>query len=241
MDPWKENTIHEAFSPGPNEPVETAFAQALAMAKSLGFDFCAYGIKTSVPVTRQKVRTYNNYPLEWQQAYQEHNYVVIDPTVAFCLRESTVLTWSAQRLGTDSTFGEHADSFGVSQGCSVGCRSSDGSFGMLTFARSKDEISPGEVKALNERLFWLANFVHSAASQTLVPEMVETTLNGLTKREVEILKWTAEGKTSPEIGRILGLTERTINFHIFNAARKLNTSNRTQTVVRAAMLGLFSN
>ncbi|WP_447973005.1 LuxR family transcriptional regulator [Nitrospira sp. Kam-Ns4a] len=38
----------------------------------------------------------------------------------------------------------------------------------------------------------------------------------LTKREREVLEWMKEGKTNWEIGRILGISERTVRFHVGN-------------------------
>jgi len=43
----------------------------------------------------------------------------------------------------------------------------------------------------------------------------------LGKREVETLTWAARGKTSAEIAQILGLSKRTVDFHIDNARVKL--------------------
>jgi DNA-binding NarL/FixJ family response regulator len=56
----------------------------------------------------------------------------------------------------------------------------------------------------------------------------------LNEREVECLTWSARGKTSPEIAAILGLSKRTVNFHIENACRKLNVATRTEAVAKAA-------
>jgi len=55
----------------------------------------------------------------------------------------------------------------------------------------------------------------------------------LNDRELECLTWSARGKTSPEIATILGLSKRTVNFHVENACRKLNVSTRTEAVVKA--------
>jgi len=55
----------------------------------------------------------------------------------------------------------------------------------------------------------------------------------LTKREVEVLNWLKEGKTSWEISRILKISQRSVNFHIDNAKTKLNSTNRTQAVAVA--------
>jgi DNA-binding response OmpR family regulator len=56
----------------------------------------------------------------------------------------------------------------------------------------------------------------------------------LTEREVETLTWAARGKTSSEIATILGLTKRTVDFHIDNARLKLNATSRMHAAVKAA-------
>src|ERR1700730_10903987 len=61
------------------------------------------------------------------------------------------------------------------------------------------------------------------------PKLVE-----LNDREVETLTWAARGKTSSEIAQILGLTKRTVDFHIDNARSKLGAATRTQAVIKAA-------
>lgn len=55
----------------------------------------------------------------------------------------------------------------------------------------------------------------------------------LTKREVEVLNWLKQGKTSWEISMILKISERCVNFHINNAKNKLDSVNRTQAVAVA--------
>jgi DNA-binding NarL/FixJ family response regulator len=56
----------------------------------------------------------------------------------------------------------------------------------------------------------------------------------LNEREVEVLTWAARGKTSAEIAKILGLTKRTVDFHIDNARGKLGAATRTEAVLKAA-------
>lgn len=55
----------------------------------------------------------------------------------------------------------------------------------------------------------------------------------LSEREVEVLTWSARGKTSDETAAILGLSKRTVDFHMDNARAKLGVANRTQAVVKA--------
>jgi DNA-binding response OmpR family regulator len=59
------------------------------------------------------------------------------------------------------------------------------------------------------------------------------TVTSLGKREVEVLTWAARGKTSSEIAQILGLSKRTVDFHIENARGKLGVATRMQAVVKA--------
>lgn len=62
----------------------------------------------------------------------------------------------------------------------------------------------------------------------------------LTKREAEVLLWTAEGKTAWEAGRILGVTEGTTRIHLSRALEKLNASNKTHAVARAFSVGILA-
>lgn len=61
----------------------------------------------------------------------------------------------------------------------------------------------------------------------------------LSPREREVLQWCAQGKTSWEIARILGISERTVNFHVYQAADKLGTRGRRATCLNAYILGLI--
>ena len=58
----------------------------------------------------------------------------------------------------------------------------------------------------------------------------------LSPREVECIKWISEGKTSWEIGSILGISEITVSDYIKSAARKMGTSTRAHLVARSYRL-----
>ncbi len=61
----------------------------------------------------------------------------------------------------------------------------------------------------------------------------------LTAREHEVLLWAAEGKTAWETATILGLSAKTVEFHLANCARKLGTAGKAPTVLAAARRGLL--
>ena len=66
-------------------------------------------------------------------------------------------------------------------------------------------------------------------ARTVWPKPVQ-----LREREVETLTWAARGKTFEEIGTILSLSRRTVEFHLENARRKLGVATRTQALIKAA-------
>lgn len=61
----------------------------------------------------------------------------------------------------------------------------------------------------------------------------------LSHRELEVLNLLKIGKTSWDVARILGVSERTVNYHIGNIMRKLDAVNRIQAVCEAVNLELI--
>jgi len=57
----------------------------------------------------------------------------------------------------------------------------------------------------------------------------------LNDREIETLTWVARGKTSAQIAKIIGLSKRTVDFHLDNAREKLGAATRTQAAIKAAV------
>ena len=62
---------------------------------------------------------------------------------------------------------------------------------------------------------------------------------GLTKREVEILRLTAQGLSNGLIAKQLWVTEQTVKFHLSNIYTKLGVSNRTAASRVAQLNGLL--
>ena len=62
----------------------------------------------------------------------------------------------------------------------------------------------------------------------------------LTTREREVLRQLAHGMSNKEIAATLGVTERTVKFHVASLFTKLGAGNRTEAVTRAVQAGLVS-
>ena len=55
----------------------------------------------------------------------------------------------------------------------------------------------------------------------------------LTAREIEVLNWLKEGKSSWEISMILRCSRRVVDFHVDNIKKKLNSTTRAQAIAMA--------
>ncbi len=63
--------------------------------------------------------------------------------------------------------------------------------------------------------------------------------NRLTPRQLEVLRWTANGNTASEIAEILGISTRTVHFHASEAMYRLSCRSKLQAVLKAVELGLL--
>ena len=58
----------------------------------------------------------------------------------------------------------------------------------------------------------------------------------LSRREAECLQWLAAGKTLGEAATIIGISERTLRFHVANARERLGVATTIQAVVAASLV-----
>jgi DNA-binding CsgD family transcriptional regulator len=81
--------------------------------------------------------------------------------------------------------------------------------------------------------------LHLALSNVFNQRQLEAVNRDLSSREKEVLNWLKQGKSSWEISVILGISERTVNYHVYNIMQKLGATNRPQAVAVAAHYGLI--
>jgi DNA-binding NarL/FixJ family response regulator len=79
---------------------------------------------------------------------------------------------------------------------------------------------------------WFANPQPRPVAGVAFPE--------LSDREREILGHVADGRTNPEIARLLYLSPKTVRNHVSNIFTKLQVSDRAHAIVRARDAGLGS-
>ncbi|GLU32453.1 autoinducer binding domain-containing protein [Trinickia caryophylli] len=236
MRSWAEELVGEFNETDSDAQV---FAKIESAANHLGFEYCAYALRAPWPLSKPKTRLVNNYPEWWQRRYEEARYIEIDPTVRHARRSRTPVIWSDALFAEAPQLWREARSVGLRVGWAQSAFDSCGVAGMLTLARSDGPLTADELTEKEARMRWLVNTAHLALKRVLMPKLMDDPERGLTEREIEVLKWAADGKTSGEISKILVISVDTVNFHVKNAVTKLKSANKTAAVVRAAMLGLL--
>lgn len=221
----------------PGSSTEEAFFAIAAVAQEIGFKFCSYGVRIPIPITRPRTTFLSNYPPDWLSIYRERKYVDIDPIVAHGMRSSEPVVWSDESFSTTPDLWKQAREHGIHHGWAMSRRDSDGAFGMLVLARGEPAITKQELREKEWRMRQLADVSHVAIKSRMGKELPSAPK--LSDREIDILRWTADGKTASEIATIIDLSERTVNFHINQAVSKLDASNKISAAVRAAMNGLL--
>lgn len=77
-------------------------------------------------------------------------------------------------------------------------------------------------------------------SKMIERDVDQTKIDSLTRRELEVLKLLSVGLYNKEIGKNLGISERTVKNHISNIFKKINVMDRTQAAVFAIRNNLIN-
>lgn len=238
MDLWAQNVLH--ISTQTSEDVQGLFGHVQQAAKDLGFEYCAYGLQMPLPLTRPKTILLNNYPVVWQKRYREAGFLAIDPTVAQGRRSRAPIIWNEHLFAHTPELLEEARGFGLKVGWAQSSLDLHGVVGMLTLARTGEPLQTSELHAKQSRMLWLVQISHQLIGSRYIRQLHDAGNPQLTPREIEILKWYADGKTAPDIGKILNISVDTVKFHTKNSISKLGAPNKTAAVVRAVTMGLLA-
>lgn len=221
------------------------------LAAAYGVQYWLYAVDLPLVNDRREQFTLGGYPEGWVNHYLACDYLRIDPIVAHCHDHATPLNWAraSEELarGQDprtrrvrQMFGEAAE-FGLGAGISIPLHGPGAGWGLMSFA-AHTWLAP-RLAAHTAELHLLAHFVHEQARRYCRATPASRQPNDvprLTRREREALYWASAGKTSWEIGQLLGISERTVIFHMQNASQKLGVSGRQAAVARAVAMGLIA-
>jgi len=178
------------------------------------------------------------YPSEWLALYRARRYDRVDPVLrrhfAFYTPQVWSQTYETITTAAERRFIEASGEFGLKDGMTLGIACDGQSYGsVLSFVG--DDLA--RIPRHRIILEFLAPAFHGMLSRLAAKN--PRSAMPLTTREQEVLRWASAGKTTWEMARIIGISERTVVFHVRNAMRKLEARNRAQAIAKAAALGFF--
>jgi DNA-binding NarL/FixJ family response regulator len=106
------------------------------------------------------------------------------------------------------------------------------------------ESDPDELVAAIRKLMNGENQLHPKVTKHLLTRLTKSSekkvnfIDHLTKREKDVLKEIAKGKSNKEIGASLHITEKTVKTHVSNILSKLGVQDRTQAALYAVQHGI---
>lgn len=180
-----------------------------------------------------------SYPDECLTAYKSRNYVQDDLIVKKNFTDYKLQYWCVEKKRPEQS--EYLISFAIDYNIKAGYAQGSKPFGpeknasLFTFASAamKSDMRTDTILTL------IIPHLHLALSQVCRKKQLLGNSIALSQREKEVLDWVKQGKSSWDISVILGISESTVNFHIYNIMQKLGTINRSQSVAVAARLGLI--
>jgi DNA-binding CsgD family transcriptional regulator len=107
---------------------------------------------------------------------------------------------------------------------------------------SRDHLpTDEELELAIGRTYIFASYFHDWFFHNLRKQRVlfETPTPGVSNRELEVLALAARGHSSKRIGRELGISESTANYHIASVKHKFGVRTRSQAIAQAVQTGLI--
>ena len=235
MDRWQDDLIGAVSGDSASE--REVFECIQRASRALGFQHVSYGFQAPLPLSRPKFTWLNDYPGDWQAHYMDAGYPAVDPRIIRARQSSEPFIWNEALFSEVPELWADLQARGIQHGWSQSTLHEPGGIGMLSLCRSTP-ITEQDLQTRLQHMQWLALLAHKAFSK-LIRARIASTAPSLTERELEVLRWTADGKSAQDIAEILLLSKNTVDFHIRNSINKLDVPNKTAAVVRAVLLGLF--
>ncbi|MCO6523398.1 MAG: LuxR family transcriptional regulator [Candidatus Schmidhempelia sp.] len=209
---------------------------------SFGIEQFAYYVENRRNSTQPVI--FSNYPKNWLSLYREKHLHSHDPVIRYAYNSVRPFSWSDainEATNQELSFLNQASTFFHHNGYTFTLNDAKGNIALLSVS------NPSGKKRFNR----LVERYKSILQMSLIELHHDYLLNyskrprntnksrRITEREKEILRWSCKGKTYAEISLIIGVTERTIKFHMSNVVKKLNVTNTKEAIFTANKLNII--
>ena len=178
----------------------------------------------------------SDWPESWSKTWIEEDLILQDPVTRHAMRAKGIFDWSdAHREAPvrGNRILEEGRAHGFERGIAIPITVGMMPMGLVSVGY-ETEIDPDDIKHLE--------LVASHAYVSVLEVMDngnedELPIVPLTPREMDVLSFTAIGKSAWEISRIYTISESTVKKHLASINRKLGTANKSHAVATALRSG----
>lgn len=232
--------VFQNFVEGVRASNDVGMLLSVASAAFAAFDLNAFAYVVFSKSSGNIDQAISTYPRPWLDRYALRNFATVDPVTRHMRTSEAPLEWHHDAMLMDAgsrerELFEDAAAFGIRCGFVIPLRGI-GTVAGAAFVADEPHAKFQRCIATNKRtLLLMAVLVHLQATRllTTAPDV------HLTPRELDCLRWAARGKSASDIGCILGITRRTVSFHIENAKAKLGVRTTCQAVAKLAAGNTF--
>ncbi|WP_449431189.1 autoinducer binding domain-containing protein [Pseudomonas putida] len=230
---WNPEHLHQLAN---ERSPQRLFDLAVHLAQDLAMDYLGLKIRIQIATQTPKVYLYSNYPPEWIERYQRDDFYKQDPAAQASHDTTQPVLWTDELFNEAPQFREAACKHGLRHGWTQSVHDPQHNESQLSIARPVGKVGIAELYNNAGNVQWLCHSLHAV--------LCEHHLNALcppqprmSAREMEVLKWSAAGKTAADVACILSLSQSTVNFHIRSVITKTNAANKTGAIAIAALRG----
>jgi DNA-binding CsgD family transcriptional regulator len=211
-------------------------------AQRLGFETVAAVAVVDAGIGDAEFISVDNTPPGFAEVFSAEGSYRRDPVMQHCKRHTVPIVWSRQTYLDASAIDkwELQAQFGYRHGIAMALHMPEGRHFILGVDRDQSLPSDsGELTRMVADLQLFAVHAQDTAMRVLVSASRRPERPALTPRELEVLRWTMDGKTAWEVAAVLGIAERTVIMHLQHGMQKLDCSSKHQAVLKALRLGLI--
>jgi DNA-binding CsgD family transcriptional regulator len=213
-------------------------AAVMSAIRPFGMTAAASGVVSGSRAASPRAFHFANWPQEWISLYQAEQFLLVDPVPRWARNSGRAVSWGElfevlpERDPGREVIAAGAR-FGFAGGLVVPMRSGDNSLGLVSFGGMRQTFSPHERVVMT----LIAVSAFAAAERIVHGGEVGQAAPILTAREIECIALMVRGHPDSEIGKLLGLTVRTVRFHLGNARAKFRVNSRTHLAALAVAQG----
>ncbi|MEC4560584.1 autoinducer binding domain-containing protein [Pseudomonas inefficax] len=230
---WKPEHLHAFVD---ERCPHRLFDIAVHLTQHMGMEYLGLNIRIQLATQTPRLFLYSNYPREWIERYQRDELYKQDPAANVSHSSTMPVLWTDDLYREAPQYREAACRSGLRHGWTQSLHDHQHNESQISVARPAGAIDKFELYSKAGNVQWLCQTLHAVLGEhhltALCPPQPK-----MSERELEVLKWSAAGKTANDVACILSLSQSTVNFHIRSVITKTNAANKAGAIAIAAMRG----